>query len=89
MLTLEERNELVVNYMPFANSLAAKYFRKASKRISFDELKSAAYMGLVKASIRYKIDKNILFSTFARSRVEGEMKDYLRIIYKYKYETLS
>jgi len=78
MLTQHERNALVTDYIPLANSLAWKKFKSTPKHISYDELQSAAYMGLVDAASRFDPTK---YSTFQpHSRINGEMEDYLRSI---------
>ncbi|MHA1948744.1 MAG: sigma-70 family RNA polymerase sigma factor [Candidatus Thorarchaeota archaeon] len=76
-LTLEERNELVENYLPLAESLAWKKSRVTPNSISIDELKSAAYMGLVLAASRFDTEKGS-FGGYAAIRITGEIKDYLR-----------
>lgn len=70
MLTLEQ-NDLILKYLHFAEKLAKKY-----SQFRDDELKSAAYVGLIDAAIKYNGKSN--FSTYARFRINGAMKDYLR-----------
>ncbi len=76
MLTTEERNELIFNHMSFAERIAANQFRKTPFCVQLDELKSAAYMGLVDAA--YKHDGVKPFQVYASFRICGEIKDYLR-----------
>ena len=76
-LTLEDRNVLVENFLPLAESLAWKKNRVTPNSISIDELKSAAYMGLMNAADRFDADKGS-FASYARIRIVGEIKDYLR-----------
>jgi RNA polymerase sigma factor (sigma-70 family) len=76
-LTLEERNELIENYLPLAESLAWKKNRVTPNSITIDELKSAAYMGLMLAADRFDTEKGA-FGPYAAIRIIGEMKDYLR-----------
>lgn len=75
MFTLEQRNDLVVSHIPLANMIAARYFQKTPPQVTLDELRSAAYMGLVGASRRYEGGPFPLFATY---RIYGEIKDYLR-----------
>lgn len=75
MLTTEQQN-LVLKHIQFAEKLAKSQFRKTPPQVQLDELQSAAYMGLVDAVRRY--DGKSDFESFARLRVVGEMKDYLR-----------
>lgn len=74
-MTIEERNQLVTKNINLANYLAVKQYKKYPW-ISLDELKSAAYYGLLKAAINYN-DK-YSFSSYASKRIVFEMKDHLR-----------
>jgi DNA-directed RNA polymerase specialized sigma subunit len=47
--------------------------------ISFEELESAAYMGLVDAATKFNPRLGFAFSSYARMRIDGEMKDYMRL----------
>ncbi len=79
MLTLEERNELISSHISFAEQLASVQFRKIPSCVQWDELKSAAYMGLVDAAEKY--DGSKPFKSYASFRIFGEIKDYLRTLY--------
>lgn len=72
-----EQNELVVNYMPFARALASKRNKLTPKSVNYEELESAAFLGLVLAAKKYDPKYNVSFATYARQRIVGEMKDYL------------
>ncbi len=90
MLTNREQN-LVLAHLPFADSLAKSKFRNTPPQVSLDDLKSAAYMGLVDAAGRY--DWKSDFKNFARWRILGEMQDYLRSLrwdcHNIKVESIS
>lgn len=75
-MTLEQRNSLIIQHMPLANKIAYK-FKKNLRTIDVDELRSAAFLGLVDAASRYDIDRGN-FIAFAIRRIDGEIKDYLR-----------
>lgn len=75
MLT-SENHDLVLKYLPFADSIAKNQFKKTPPQVELDELKSAAYLGLVDAASRY--DGKTDFKVFASYRISGEIKDYLR-----------
>ena len=49
----------------------------APKRVTFDELKSAAYMGLVDAAIKFNPALGS-FSNYAKIRISGSIKDHLK-----------
>jgi RNA polymerase sigma factor (sigma-70 family) len=69
---------LVEKYMPLANKLAFLQKKTLPNYIDVEELKSAAYLGLVEAASRYKESKGVSFTTFAYPRIFGAIKDYLR-----------
>jgi RNA polymerase sigma factor for flagellar operon FliA len=75
---MSERHELILNFMPLANKLAWEKKRELPRSVDIDELKSAAYMGLVKAANRFDPKCNVPFPAYARWRIRGEILDYLR-----------
>jgi RNA polymerase sigma factor (sigma-70 family) len=70
--------QLVEQYVPLANKLAYQKKRTLPKFIDIEELKSAAYLGLVEAASRFRPDLGVAFSTFAYPRIAGAICDYLR-----------
>lgn len=75
MLTLKK---LVEQYLPLANKLAFQKKKNLPKHIDIEDLRSAAYLGLVEAANRYNPDVGVNFSTFAYPRINGAIIDYLR-----------
>ena len=71
------QQQLILDNLELARNIALKQTKKVSF-VSHDELKSAAYLGLVQAALRFLPEKNIKFSTFAYNRILGAIKDYLR-----------
>lgn len=69
--------KLIFDYMPLANSLAFKKKQIVPNYISLDELKSAAYMGLVEAANKYN-PLSGSFYNYAFIRINGAIKDHLR-----------
>lgn len=76
MLTVQERNALIENNMDYADKIATKHFARTPRCVQLEELKSAAYMGLVDAARKY--DGERPFEVYAAYRIFGEIKDYLR-----------
>lgn len=76
--TINIIEKLIIDNLNFAELLAAKF--KKNKKYSYEELKSAAYMGLVEAATKYDSLKNNSFKAFAFLRINGAMKDYIREI---------
>jgi RNA polymerase sigma factor (sigma-70 family) len=77
--TTEERNALVLKNIFLAEKIALSRKKKLS-HVSFEELKSAAYLGLVEAATNYNPDQNDCFPAFAIWRIIGAVRDYLREI---------
>jgi hypothetical protein len=75
-LDVLQRNALIAQYMPLARSLAAKKHSQVNW-IDIDELRSAAYYGLVDAASRYDTEHGGFFR-YAMVRISGEVQDYLR-----------
>lgn len=75
-MTVTERNDLIVNHMSYAERLSSIQYRKVPKSIQWDELRSAAYMGLVDAANKYDGEQD--FVCYSRWRIIGEMQDYLK-----------
>lgn len=81
-------NNLIISNLHLAEKLAKIKKRKLSN-VSYDELKSAAYMGLVEAANKYNPIKNDNFAAFAFFRINGAIKDYLReLLWKSKMSEL-
>lgn len=74
--------KLVLDYLPLANSIARKYSLNCPRCVSFDEIKSAAYMGLVDAANKFDPSRNVKFGAYARFRIAGEIKDHLKSLTK-------
>lgn len=74
----ESRDELFNQYLPLANKWACKKHKDMPKCVQLDELKSAAYFGLLDAATKYNPAKHNQFPVYARIRVLGEINDYLR-----------
>jgi len=71
-----KRDELILQHLSLADKLAWIQI-KYTRRIDVDELKSAAYMGLVLAADKYQDDISS-FVTYATTKINGSMKDYVR-----------
>lgn len=76
-LTTQERHSLILANISLADKIAKSKKRKLS-HISLDELKSAAYLGLVEAANSYQNSKNDCFAAYAVWRIIGSVKDFLR-----------
>lgn len=76
-LTVQERHSLILSNLNLADKIAKSKKRKLS-HISLDDLKSAAYLGLVEAANSYNSLENDCFPAYAVWRIIGAVKDFLR-----------
>jgi RNA polymerase sigma factor (sigma-70 family) len=74
--------KLVLDYMPLANSIAWKQSKITPRWVSFEELKSAAYLGLVDAANKFDMSKGS-FGNYAKIRIFGAIKDHLKLLLDY------
>ncbi len=69
------REQVVVEYVPVARSLAARYSGRGVERCDLEQL---AFMGLVKAVQRWRPGRSDDFLQFAVPTILGEIKRYFR-----------
>jgi RNA polymerase sigma factor (sigma-70 family) len=69
--------KLIVDYIPLANSIAFKKKKFLPKCISLDELRPAAYFGLVDAAVKFDSSKGSFYN-YACIRISGSIKDHLK-----------
>lgn len=78
--TIELRNTLVERYLFLAQAIARKYDQRTPASVDYDELLSAAYLGLIDAVERFALDRGLAPPTFFAHRIHFAMADYLREI---------
>lgn len=74
---MNKKTELILNNLFLAEKIAKSRKKKLS-HISYEEFKSAAYLGLVEAANSYDPQKNNCFEAYAIWRIIGSIRDYLR-----------
>jgi len=75
---IDLRNRLVVHYSPLVHTHAARLSRKLPAQISYDEICSAAFDGLIEAVEAYDPSRKAKFETFCQQRISGAVMDWLR-----------
>lgn len=75
---IEYRNALVERHMPIVYKIAQKLKSSSGMTQSFWELVSSGSMGLLKAVERYSKDYGLSFTTFAYTRIRGQILDDIR-----------
>jgi RNA polymerase sigma factor for flagellar operon FliA len=74
------RNKLVEHYRPLVHMLAARLAQKLPAQISYDEICSAGYDGLLEAVQAYDPSHKAKFATFCQQRIHGAVMDWLRTL---------
>ncbi len=74
----ELRNEIVVHYSHLVHTHAARLSRKLPAQVSYDEICSAAFDGLIEAVEAYDPERKAKFETFCQQRISGAVMDWLR-----------
>ncbi len=75
---VDVRNNLVVHYSHLVHTHAARLTRKLPAQISYDEICSAAFDGLIEATEAYDPERKAKFETFCQQRIAGAVMDWLR-----------
>lgn len=77
---IDVRNRLVEHYRPLVHMQAARLAQKLPAQISYDEICSAGYDGLIEAVEAYDPSHNAKFETFCQQRIHGAVMDWLRTL---------
>ncbi len=72
------RNEIVIHYSHLVHTHAARLSRKLPAQVSYDEICSAAFDGLIEAVEAYDPERLAKFETFCQQRISGAVMDWLR-----------
>lgn len=68
------REELIRAFIPLADRFVAPYRNKSF----YDDLRSQAFLGLLKAADRFDLAQPVRFSTYAQHWIRSEVSDYIR-----------
>lgn len=76
--SIDLRNKLVEHYRPLVHMLGMRLVQKLPAVVSYDEICSAGYDGLMNAVESYSPRKGAGFETFCQPRIRGAVIDWLR-----------
>src|SRR3982750_150150 len=76
MSTISASQQLALDYLPLAKSLARLFAAKIPREA--DEFRSVAFIALCESAARFDPDRGINFATFARPHILGALNDYCR-----------
>jgi RNA polymerase sigma factor FliA len=73
-----KRDHLITEHLSLVTAIAANVQRSLPVHVELDDLIHAGVMGLVDAASKYRDDKEVAFSTYAKYRIRGAILDSLR-----------
>ena len=88
---LEYRDKIIIKSIPFVKSYVQDKFASFINQnvmLSYDDLLEVAFIGLIKAIVRYNFKYNLNFYTYATRSMRNEILKYLKNISK-KYKSIS
>ena len=74
----ETRNAIVEYYTPLVRTQANRISRKLPAQVTYDEICSAGFDGLIEAVQSYDPERKTKFETFCQQRIVGAVMDWLR-----------
>jgi RNA polymerase sigma factor for flagellar operon FliA len=77
---IEDRNALVVYYSHLVENHAGRLARRLPHQITLDEIRSAAFDGLMQAVENYDPRRSAKFETYCQQRIAGAVMDWLRSV---------
>jgi RNA polymerase sigma factor for flagellar operon FliA len=83
-VNLASQQLVVQNYFNLVQAIAHKIKRRLPAHVDVDDLVQTGMIGLLEASRRYDVSRNVDFSSYANSRITGAILDELR-----KWDTCS
>ncbi|MGE5648494.1 MAG: sigma-70 family RNA polymerase sigma factor [Acidobacteriota bacterium] len=73
-----KRDQIVVDHLPLVKAIAVRVHENLPVHVDLDDLVHAGVLGLFDAVVKYRPDKNVAFSAYAKHRIKGAMLDSLR-----------
>jgi RNA polymerase sigma factor FliA len=77
-LAAEERERLLLRYLPEVRYIARRIYDRLPSYISFGDLVQAGTLGLIDAVDRFDHERNVDLATYAKFRIRGSIMDSLR-----------
>jgi RNA polymerase sigma factor FliA len=72
------RDRLITEHLPLVKAIAAHIQKSLPVHVELDDLVHAGIMGLVDAATKYRDDREVAFTTYAKYRIRGAILDALR-----------
>jgi len=75
---LKIREQLIVQYIPLVKYVVGRMITNLPKNVEYDDLVEYGIIGLLDAVEKYDVTKEIVFKTYAVTRIRGSIYDELR-----------
>lgn len=76
--SIENKNLLVVHYVPLVNRLVSRIVPMYTAGTSYEDLVGYGVLGLIDAVDKFSMERNVRFETYAIKRIKGEIIDSMR-----------
>lgn len=76
--TLEQKNELVLHYLPQVKSIVLRLMPTYKAYSNYDDMLSCGILGLMDAIEKFDINRDVKFEYYAAMRIRGEIIDNIR-----------
>jgi len=77
-ISVSERNNLVLKYIPFVKYIANKIHTRLPKNVDLNDIQSIGMIGLIDAIDRFDPTRGVSFKSYAETRISGTIYDELR-----------
>src|SRR5579872_6154371 len=74
----EIRDQVVLAHLPLVKAIAIRVHENLPVHVDLDDLVHAGVLGLFDAASKYNADKNVVFHSYAKYRIQGAILDSLR-----------
>jgi RNA polymerase sigma factor for flagellar operon FliA len=72
------RDEIVLEHLPLVKAIAIRVHESLPVHLDVDDLVHAGILGLMDAVAKYRPEKKVAFSSYAKHRIKGAILDSLR-----------
>ena len=73
-----ERDRVVLDHLPLVKAIAVRVHESLPVHVDLDDLVHAGILGLFDAVTKYRPEKQVAFSSYAKHRIKGAILDSLR-----------
>ena len=75
---LARRDRVVLEHLPLVKLIAIRVHESLPVHVDLDDLVHAGILGLFDAANKFNLEKQVVFSSYAKYRIRGAMLDSLR-----------